>query len=397
VKGVEAVWARHHAEWRDAAQIASHWENARRIDPALLRFRVRGEFWEILDRLRATLLVTREYEHLVVALSLRGERPRVTFFPIPHPSGLVYDPARASVHLASTRSPNQLLELRPVSGLKPRRDLKPESIEDGSDRPLVPVVSRFYPGCTYLHDLAFVGGRLHANAVGENAVVRIEGDGSLARVWWPRAIETRSGPIFDRNHIQLNSIAAGESLEGSFFTASADSVTSRRPGQRNFPVDGRGVVFSGETREPIVRGLTRPHSARLYRGRLYAANSGYGDLVRVEEGRFETVSRLPGWTRGLAFAGGFAFAGTSRVIPRFSHYAPGLDLEKSQCAIHAIEIESGRVAGSILWPEGNQIFAIDLAPRGEVSGFPFSARRRGDSPASKRLFYAFQADGTRNS
>jgi uncharacterized protein (TIGR03032 family) len=397
LKDVEAVWARHHAEWRDTAQVASHWEDARRVDPALLRFRVRGAFWEILDRLRTTLLVTREYEHLVVGLSVRAERPLVTFFPIPHPSGLVYDPGRGAVHLASTRSPNQLLELRPVARLKPRRDVRLEAIEGRGERPLVPVVSRFYPGCTYLHDLALVGGRLHANAVGENAVVRMEDDGTLSRVWWPRAIETRRGPVFDRNHIQLNSIAAGENLERSFFTASADTMTSRMPGQRNFPVDGRGVVFSGETREPIARGLTRPHSARLYRGSLYAANSGYGDLVRVEEGRFETVSRLPGWTRGLAFAGGFAFAGTSRVIPRFSRYAPGLDLEKSRCAIHAVEIQSGRVAGSLLWPGGNQIFAIDVAPRGEVSGFPFSARRRSDSSAAKRLFYAFQADGTRNS
>jgi uncharacterized protein (TIGR03032 family) len=391
LKDVEAVWARHHAEWRDTAQVASHWEDARRVDPALLRFRVRGDFWEILDRLRTTLLVTREYEHLVVALSVRAERPLVTFLPIPHPSGLVYDPGRASVHLASTRSPNQLLELRPVARLKPRGDVKLEAIDGRGERPLVPVVSRFYPGCTYLHDLALIGGRLHANAVGENAVVRMEDDGSLTRVWWPRAIETRRGPAFDRNHIQLNSIAAGESLERSFFTASAETITSRRPGQRNFPVDGRGVVFSGETREPIARGLTRPHSARLYKGRLYVANSGYGDLVRMEHGRLETVSRLPGWTRGLAFAGGFAFAGTSRVIPRFSRYAPGLDLEKSQCAIHAVEIETGRVAGSLLWPGGNQIFAIDVAPRDEISGFPFSARRRSDSSASKRLFYAFQA------
>jgi uncharacterized protein (TIGR03032 family) len=309
----------------------------------------------------------------------------------------VFDPVRKCVHLASTRNPNQLVELRPVSRLKPRRDVELAAIEADGKHPLVPVVSRFYAGCTYLHDLALIGGRLHANAVGENAVVRLEDDGSLDRVWWPRCIETGRGPIFDRNHIQLNSIAAGGSLERSFFTASADSITSRFPGQPSFPVDGRGVVFSGKTREPIARGLTRPHSARLHRGRLFVANSGYGELVQVENGRFETVSRLPGWTRGLAFAEGIAFAGTSRVIPRFSRYAPGLDREKSQCAIHAVEIESGRVAGSLVWPGGNQIFAIDLAPRGEISGFPFSARRRSDAKASKRLFYAFQADGKRDS
>lgn len=96
---------------------------------------------------------------------------------------------------------------------------------------------------------------------------------------------------------------------------------------------------------------------------------------------------------GLAFASGIAFAGTSRVIPRFSRYAPGLDLETSRCALHALDAASGRVLGSLLWPEGNQIFAIDWAPRRSVSGLPFGARRRGGSKSSRDLFYSFELDG----
>ncbi|MGH9337142.1 MAG: DUF4915 domain-containing protein, partial [Vicinamibacteria bacterium] len=238
-----------------------------------------------------------------------------------------------------------------------------------------------------------IGGTLHANAVGENAVVRVSPHGAIERVWWPRCIETRKGPVFERNHLQLNSIAAGESLAESFFTASSDAISTRRPGHRDFLVDGRGVVFSGRTREPVARGLTRPHSARLHRGRLWVANSGYGGVGVVEDGGYVSVLRLPGWTRGLAFADGVGFAGTSRVIPRYASYAPGLDPEKSRAAIHAFDARSGEVLGSLEWPDGNQIFAIDRAPRSRVSGFPFGARRRGDSEASKRLFYSFQRDG----
>ena len=36
---------------------------------------------------------------------------------------------------------------------------------------------------------------------------------------------------------------------------------------------------------------------------------------------------LPGWTRGLWFHGSTAFVGASRVIPRFSNYAPGFDVD----------------------------------------------------------------------
>lgn len=373
----EAAWARHDAEWRDPAQVASYWEEAGKLDPALLRFRARGDFWGVLDRLEATLLVTREYEHLVVALTVEGGRPLATFFRLPHPSGLVYDRERRVLLLASTRNPNQILELAPIAG----------------QSTLVPVSARFYPGHTYLHDLALIGGILHANAVGQNVVVRVEATGGIRKVWWPRCIETSRRPLVERNHIQLNSIAAGRSLSESFFTASTDEIGLRKPGHRNFPVDGRGVVFSGRTREPIARGLTRPHSARLHNGRLWVANSGYGEVGIVEDGRYRAVTRLPGWTRGLAFASGIAFAGTSRVIPRFSRYAPGLDLDTSRCALYALDARTGKVLGSLDWPEGNQIFAVDWAPRRSVSGLPFGARRRSHSKTSRELFYSFQLDG----
>ncbi len=380
MRRLDALWARHDAEWRDTGQIASQWEEARSIDPALLRFRAHGAFWETLDRLEITLLVTREYEHLVLALTVERGRPRVTFLRLPHPSGLVVDRKRHVVYVASTRNPNQILELRPVRPVLDER------------RPLVPVSARFYPGSTYLHDLALVGDSLHANAVGDNAVVRVDPDGTLKRVWWPRAIETSKGPRFDENYLQLNSIAAGTSVPESFFSASADAIGPRRPGHRNFPVDGNGVVFSGKTREPVVRGLTRPHSARLHRRRLWVANSGYGELGLVGEGRFRVVRRFDGWTRGLAFSGDVAFVGTSRVIPRFSSYAPGLDLAKSRCAVHALDSVSGNSLGSLTWPTGNQIFAIDWSRRNVVSGFPFSLRRRGDAEASRQLFYSYQLD-----
>ncbi len=238
--------------------------------------------------------------------------------------------------------------------------------------------------------LALIGGALHANAVGHNAVVRFDhaGDG-YERVWWPRCIETDAGPLFGRNHVQLNSIAAGTSLETSFFSASADHISARRPGHRNFPVDGRGVVFSGATREPMARGLTRPHSARLHRDQVWVDNSGYGELGIAADGAFHAVARLPGWTRGLCFLGDTAIVGTSRVIPRFRNYAPGLDVDASVCGLHAVDTRSGRVFGSIIWPAGNQIFAVDWIDRASSGGFAFVVGQKQQSERMRSLLYAF--------
>jgi uncharacterized protein (TIGR03032 family) len=368
---LDTLWAHHHAELRDPRQIVAQWAPASEIDPRLLRHTVRGRFWDVLEETGAPLFVTREYEHLAVALSARGGRRRVSYLRLPHPSGMAVDARRGLLHVASTRNPNVVFDFAPLAGLLERTGA-PEVADEGQ---LLPVRCRYLPGCLYIHDLALVGGRLHANAVALNAIVELPEAGGFRAAWWPRCIDGGRTPRFDRNYLQLNSIAAGRGLQGSFFSASAEAPSARRPGHLNFPVDRRGVVFSGRTREVAARGLTRPHSARLWEGTLLVDNSGYGEMGRIEGGRFEPLVKLPGWTRGLACHGGIAFVATSRVIPRFRHYAPGVDLARSETGVHAVDLRTGRVLGSLVWPLGNQIFAVELGTGLRTAGFPFVAGR----------------------
>ena len=144
----------------------------------------------------------------------------------------------------------------------------------------------------------------------------------------------------------------------------------------------------------MARGLTRPHSARLHRQRVWIDNSGYGELVVVDpgDGHLTTVARLPGWTRGLCFHGHVALVGTSRVIPRFRQYAPGLEVDASECGVHAVDLETGRVLGSLIWPYGNQLFAVEWAPTKLTTGFPFNALGNRSTRRENRLFYAFDTD-----
>jgi uncharacterized protein (TIGR03032 family) len=384
----DARWASHARAWRDPLGIAAQWDHADAVDPALVRHEARGRWWETLESRGITLLVTREYEHLVAAFSVQEGRPRSSYFAVPHPSGLVADREADTVYLASTRNPNMVFDLRPARGLIDRADV---ALERLAERPLVPVRARYLPGSLRLHDLALVDRALHANAVGMNAVVRIDPDGRYEPVWWPRSIEADGGPRFDRNYLQLNSIASAPALEASFFTASAVAPGARRPGHRNFPVDGRGAVFGGATREPIATGLTRPHSARVHAGRVWVCNSGYGELGYVDGGRLTVAARLPGWTRGLCFVGDVAFVATSRVIPRFSAYAPGLEIDASVCGVHAIDTRSGETIGRLVWPAGNQVFGIEWVADRTSRGFVAEANRRRSRRRERELFYAFDA------
>jgi uncharacterized protein (TIGR03032 family) len=368
--------AADNAAWRDPAQIIGWWDGAGRVDPKTLRCQVEGDWWGALASTHATLLLTREYEHLVIAMTVRDGRPHSSYLHSPHPSGLVVDRDHQRVHIASTRNPNQIVTLQPIAN-----SAQPEPV-------LAPTSSHFLPGRSYLHDLALMDGRLIGNAVGRNAVVSLPD--AEAR-WWPQCVEREGALCDDRNYLQLNGIAAGADFANSYFSASTDHMSTRRPGHLNFAVDGRGVIFSGASREPCVRGLTRPHSPRLHAGQLWVDNSGYGEVGIAVDGRLEVVRRLPGWTRGLGFCGNYAFVSTSRVLPRFRHYAPGLEVNKSRCGVHAIELSSGRVVGSIYWPAGNQIFAIDWLPRTVAVGFPFAVGQ--PAPARMRkLFFDYTGE-----
>jgi uncharacterized protein (TIGR03032 family) len=371
------------AAWRDPEAVIAGCRFTAPVDRKLLESRVTGSWWELLDRLDACVVVSREYEHLLLAMAVTAAGPRESFMSVAHPSGLAFDSNAEHLHVASTRNPNQILVLAPtVAG-------------DNGDatnvkQVLMALSTRFLPGRLYLHDLAIIDGELYGSAVGLNAVVRVTQAGECDVVWWPRSIERDECPDLSRNYLQLNSIAAGPDLSSSFFSASTHKPSSRRPGHRNFPVDRRGVIFSGATREPVVYGLTRPHSARLHRGRLWVDDSGYGRVLLFRDGESVEVAHLPGWTRGLTFADDIAFVGTSRVIPRFAQYAPGLDIRRSICAVHALDTRTGEVLGSISWPSGNQIFDIAILPRSSTVGFAALAGQRQSHNELTSFFYSYR-------
>lgn len=387
-QSLDNLWAHHHAEWRDPMHTTALWQPDNAIMHNQLNYEVYGDWWNILGDAGMTLLATREYENFVIAMNYAEGQPDISYLRLPHPSGMVFNHKTQTLHVAATRNPNQILDIKPVQSVLARQDIPYKASLDRHE--LMPSLSRFYPGSLYIHDLAIIDDKLYANAVGHNSVVILNSDGSYSYVWHPKCIEVDGQPIREQNHIQLNSIASGDALETSFFSASSNKISSRRPGHKNYPVDGRGVIFSGLSREVIAQGLTRPHSARLHQDKIWVDNSGYGELVIVEDGQVEVISRLPGWTRGLVFHNQIAFVGTSRVISRFKQYAPGLDVEHSQCGIHAVDILTGQILGGIIWDIGNQIFAIELVPFTISYGFPFRANMKRKVKREQELFYSYQ-------
>jgi uncharacterized protein (TIGR03032 family) len=113
----------------------------------------------------------------------------------------------------------------------------------------------------------------------------------------------------------------------------------------------------------LLEGLSMPHSPRLRDGRLYLLESGDGTIGTVDlaAGRYEKLCELPGFTRGIDFAGPFAFVGLSQV--RESAVFSGIPLvdrlEERTCGVSVVDLRTGQVVAFLKFTSGvKEIFAV---------------------------------------
>ena len=120
-----------------------------------------------------------------------------------------------------------------------------------------------------------------------------------------------------------------------------------------------------------------PHSPRLHDGRLWVLESGTGRLLVVEAstGRCDTVAELPGFARGLAFAGKYAFIGLSKIreTSTFGGLPIAGRLSELKCGVAVVDLRSGQVVGMLDFQTAvEEIFDVQLLPGlrfPEVIGF----------------------------
>jgi uncharacterized protein (TIGR03032 family) len=113
-----------------------------------------------------------------------------------------------------------------------------------------------------------------------------------------------------------------------------------------------------------------PHSPRWHDGKLWVCESGSGTLGHVDlhTGRYEVVAAVPGFTRGVEFAGNLAFVGLSQVresavfsgIPITERLAP----EERTCGVCVVDLRRGETIALLKFESGVQeVFAVALLPR----------------------------------
>jgi uncharacterized protein (TIGR03032 family) len=209
------------------------------------------------------------------------------------------------------------------------------------------------------HEMAWDGdGELWIVNTRFSCLVTLDGDHSFVPRWRP-AFVTAYAPD-DRCH--LSGLAM---VDGRPRYVTALGITDEPQGWRRDKIGG-GVVIDITDDVIVATGLAMPHSPRWHRGQLWVLDSGHGYLSRVDlaTGVAEPVVRLPGFTRGLAFIGGYALVGLSKVR---EHVFAGLPLAEHiaerQCGVWIVDIERGEPVGMLRFDgDVDEVFDLQVLP-----------------------------------
>jgi uncharacterized protein (TIGR03032 family) len=239
--------------------------------------------------------------------------------------------------------------------------LGPGQLHEGGDRLYVPAVS-YTTGDVNAHELVLGadGQPIFVNTA-FSCLATIAPLCSFAPTWAPPFITKLAGD--DRCH--LNGLALKDGLP----TWATACCGSGEPSAWRNHRSGGGVLIHIPSGELAATGLSMPHSPRWHEGKLWLLNSGTGELGWIDEGRFQPLSALPGFVRGLAFAGGCAVVGLSRLrSPQFT----GLPLEQRLiaegtpsgcCGLRVIDLGSGEILYSFDLPEPiDELFDVVVLP-----------------------------------
>jgi len=290
-------------------------------DPGPLRSVHTPNFPALLRQLGASLLVTTYQAGKLVMVRDEADHLNTHYRTIKAPMGLALADGGARLAIGTTI---QVWEFRDVPAVA--RRLEPAGRHDGCFLPRASHVT----GNVLIHEMAYgappEGQAFQPDTLKSQAgkpdppkpelwfvntrfscLATLDPESSFAPRWRPPFV-TELEPS-DRCH--LNGLAM---VDGKPKYVTALGETNEMAGWR--PNKARGsIVMDVGSGAILCRGLAMPHWPRWYGGRLWVCESGSGTLgyVNLDTGRYVAVAAVPGFTRGLDFAGDLAFVGPSQV------------------------------------------------------------------------------------
>lgn len=162
-------------------------------------------------------------------------------------------------------------------------------------------------GDVQIHEMAWVGDELwFVNTAFSCLATRSEANSFEPR-WRPKFV----AGLAPGDNCHLNGLTM---REGRVRYVTALGETDTPGGWRDNKRDG-GILIDVDSNEIITRGLSMPHSPRWYQDKLWVLESGNGGFgtIDLDTGKYQEITQLPGFTRGISFLGPLAFIGLSQV------------------------------------------------------------------------------------
>lgn len=316
---------------------------------------------DILSHLKCSLMVTTYQAGKLLVLGVRNGQLKISFSNYEQPMGLAVRGDQLAI--GTRKQMNFLVGNRDVA-----KSVAPAETWDVC---YVPRTST-WTGSIHGHDLAWGTEGLWVVNTLFSCLSTLHEKYSFVPRWKPRFISQ----LIDQDRCHLNGLAMVDGRPG-FVTAMAESdePAGWRPTKAT-----SGVVMHVDSGETIARGFAMPHSPRWYNSKLWVLDSGRGALGTVDPatGQFTTVETFPGYTRGLSFAGQFAFVGLSKI--RETSVFGGVPIAEHRhelkCGVGVVDLLSGRTVAVFQFLSGvTEIFAVEAA---EGAACPYVAGASSD-------------------
>ncbi len=310
-----------------------------------------ANFPGLLRRIGASLLVTTYQAGKLVLVRDEGDHLNTHFRTFPAPMGMALAGGRLAL---GTKL--QVWEFTDVPAVAAKLD--PPGRHDACFLPRASHVTGNIQG----HELAWdADGALWVVNTRFSCLCTLDRSASFAPRWRPPFVSALEPT--DRCH--LNGLGM---VDGRPIYATALGETDKPMGWRASKARG-GILMDVATGEVITRGLSMPHSPRWYAGRLWVCESGTGTFGYIDPNshKYEPIAEVPGFTRGVDFAGNLAFVGLSQV--RESAVFSGIPIterltaEERTCGVCVIDLRTGTVLALLRFETAVQeVFAVTVLP-----------------------------------
>jgi uncharacterized protein (TIGR03032 family) len=207
------------------------------------------------------------------------------------------------------------------------------------------------------HELAWSGDELWLANTAFSCLCTLDDRHSFVPRWRPPFITALAAE--DRCHLNGMAMLSGKPI---YVTALGQTDTPQgwRPNKVN-----SGCLIDIASGQTVARGFAMPHSPRVHGGRVWLLHSGAGQLVEVDpmKGHVQTVTELPGYTRGLALYDHFAFVGLSRI--RETSTFGGMPIAdrrpELKCGVGIVDLTTGRLVAHLEFVTGvEEIFDVQV-------------------------------------